>query len=229
MGKKLILSGVLFFIFTINISSAQEAPVSLLDEVSYVYVEKLIAIAKENYPRVKAHNSRLAIAESAVGNAKLGWLTPLSLSYVYSPSNTLNLTNPTFFSGYQIGFAFNLSAVLQTPATIKQTKEELKIAKYDYDEYMGSLATEVKTKYFGYLQAVKILKLISQAHLDVQNSYTLIKYKFERGETPFLDYNAASTSLTASNQSKIAAEVTLLQAKAELEELLGIRLEEVPN
>ncbi|MBC8053219.1 MAG: TolC family protein [Sphingobacteriaceae bacterium] len=229
MIKNLALSGIIVFIFTIKISSAQNTQVSILEEVSYVYVEKLIAVAKENYPRIKTYASRIAISESKVSNAKLSWLSPLSLSYVYSPTTNLNLANPTFFSGYQIGFSFNLSAVLQTPATIKQSKEELKITRYDFEEYLASLTAEVKTRYFTYLQASKSLKLIYQSNQDSRDFFTSVKHKYENGEVTFENYNTAASSLATSNQGKITAEVTLLQAKVALEELLGIRLEEVPN
>lgn len=210
-------------------SNAQENQNSIIDEISYVYIEKLVAVAKENYPRIKALNSKIISSESVINGAKLGWLSPLSLSYVYSPTTTLNLTNPTFFSGYQIGFSLNLSSFLQTPSAVKQAKEALKISKYDLDEYLLTLTTEVKTRYFNYLLAVKALKISAQASLDAQNSFTLIKYKYEKGEAGFEEYNNAATQYASSTKAKLDSEVALLTAKISLEELLGIRLEEVPN
>jgi outer membrane protein TolC len=200
-----------------------------MDDISYVYIEKLIAVAKENYPRVKALNSRIAIAETSLSNAKLAWISPFSLSYVYSPSNTLNITNPTFFSGYQIAFSINFSSLLQTPNNVKRAKEERKIEFLSRDEYLLSLVTEVKTRYFNYLAAVKNLKLNVQNSLDAQNLLTMLKYRYEKGEITFTEYNSAATAFASSNQAKIASEAALLSAKASLEELLGIRLEEVPN
>lgn len=229
MHKKVGIVSTIIFSFILNTLSAQEKPVSMLDEVSYVYMEKLIAVAKENYPRLKIHNSKINIAEASVNSAKFSWLSPLSLSYVYSPTNTLNLTNPTFFSGYQIGFSLNLGTLLQTPFMVKQAKEELKVSKYDMDEYLLTLTTEVKRRYFTYLQALKVLKLNSQSNLDAQNSFTRIKYKYEKGEVAFEEYNNAAILYATSNKSKLDSEVSLLIAKASLEELLGIRVEEVPN
>ena len=81
MIKPLTLSCILFLFLGIN-TFAQETQVSLLEDISYVYIEKLIAVAKENYPRVKTHDSRIAIADAAVTIAKLSWLSPLSISYV---------------------------------------------------------------------------------------------------------------------------------------------------
>lgn len=229
MIKKIKFLLLAVFIITINISVAQETRVSLFDDISQVYLEKLIAVAKENYPKVKSLDSRIIIADAALANAKIGWLAPLGLSYVYSPSNTLNLTNPTFFSGYQISFSFNLGSILQTPANVKRAKEERKIELLNRDEYYLSLVTEVKTRYFNYLAASKNLKLNSQMNLDAQNSLTMLKYRFEKGEVTFTEYNNALSSFSTSNQTKLNSEVAMLTAKALLEELLGVRLEEVPN
>lgn len=227
----MIRNVILFFLLTLGVKTinAQEAQISLLDEISYVYIEKLIAIAKENYPQVKVHNSHIEIGETAIKNAKIGWLSPLSLSYVYSPTTTINLENPTFFSGYQIGFNFNLGSMLQTPGNIKRTKEELNINKFERDIYLLELTTEVKTRYFNYLKSVKILKVISQNYLDTQNSLTMIRYKYEKGESTLDELSDVSTRYANLVQSKLESEVNLLVTKASLEELLGIKLEAIPN
>lgn len=229
MIKTLKVLSTLIFILTVKISNAQENPSSLLDEISYVYIEKLIAVAKENYPKLKAQQSRIKIAESRVNSTRLNWLSPLSLSYVYSPANTLNLVNPTFFSGYQVGLSLNLGTVLQNPGLIRESKKELEIAKYDLDDFLLTLETEVKTRYFSYLRELKVLKLNSQNNFDARTMFTAIKYKFEKGEVAFEEYNNAASGYARSNQEKIDSEVAVLTAKASLEELLGVKLEEVPN
>lgn len=228
MIKRLTILSILFFIF-FKISSAQETQSSLMEEVSYVYMEKLVAVAKENYPKVKAVNGRIAVAETAVKGATLSWFNPLSLSYVYSPATTLNLSNPTFFNGYQIAFSLNLGGILQTPNNIKRAKVELDITKQEAEEYLASLTTAVKSRYLIYLQALRTLKLHARANLDARDVYTQTKLKYERGELTLLDYVSATTGLTTSSQAKIDSEVAVLQAKLALEELLGVKLEEVPN
>ncbi|MBC7913362.1 MAG: TolC family protein [Pyrinomonadaceae bacterium] len=227
MIKRVTLISIVAFIFIFNPSNAQEAPVSLMDDISYVFVEKLIAIAKENYPRVKSHNSRIAMAKGNIINQKMTWLSPLSLNYVYSPANTLNLTNPTFFSGYQIGFSFNLGSVLQYPGNVKRAREELTIELLSRDEYYLSLVTEVKSRYFTYLAEYKSLKLLNYTNQDALNLANMLKDRYKKGEVAFTEYNTAATALSTSTQAKLNAESSFLRAKASLEELLGIRLEEV--
>lgn len=210
-----------------KVSQSQVLQSSLIDEVSYSFLEKLVGVAKENYPRIKSHASKIRMAETALNSAKLGWLNPLSLSYLYSPSNTLNISNPTFFSGYQIGFNLNLSSLLQTPSHIKREKEGLNVSKYDLEEYLLTLSTEVKTRYFTYLSSLKALKLASQDQMDAQNSFTSMKYRYEKGEAAFEDYINSTTQLSNSNKTKLDAEVGVLISKISLEELLGVKLEEI--
>ncbi|HEX8546731.1 MAG TPA: TolC family protein, partial [Cytophagaceae bacterium] len=176
MSLKRGLIGAIFFILIANISYSQEARGSLLDEYNYVFAEKLVAVAKENYPRIKNYQSRVRNTELKISNNKMGWLSPLSFSYVYSPTNTLSISNPTFFSGYQIGFSFNLVSLAQTPSNVKMAREENKIAKYDFDEYLLTLKTDVITRYVTYLRADKTVKLFTQSYQDAQNVLSRIKY-----------------------------------------------------
>ena len=229
MRFRLKLVVFLFLGFTSTTSKAQQVSPSMLDDVSYEYLEKLIAVAKENYPSMKAQQSKIRMAKLSVDDAKLSWFSPVGLSYVYSPKTTLNLENPTFFSGYQIGFSLNIATLLKTPIAIKQSKEDLKIANYDLEEAILSQATEVKKRYFNYLLALRVLKLNTQTNLDAQSLLSKLKYKYERSEVEFETFNSALTSAINSTQSKFNAETSYLISKSSLEELLGIKLEQVPN
>lgn len=225
MIKKAIKASLVpvLLLFTVQLRSQE----SIMTEVSYVYLEKLVATALENYPRTRNAVSRINIAESNVNKAKLNWLTPVSLSYVHSPENNLNVTNPTFFSGYQVGVFFNIGNILQTPSNIKIAKEELKIAKNEIAEYNVTLSTEVKRRYFSYLQAVKTVQITSKSALDAETNLVLMKYKFEKGELELNNYNNALDRVGSNNQAKVAAEANLLITKASLEELLGVKLEAI--
>ncbi len=222
LGKRLFL--IFIFLFSLQHVNAQE---SMMNEISYVYMEKLVAVALENYPRVKSGESRIKIGEANIAKAKLGWIAPVSLSWVHSPSNSLNILNPTFFSGYQLGVFFNVGSFFQTPFNVKGAKEELKITKNDIAEYQLTLSTEVKRRYIGYIQAMKLVQVASKAAIDAQTDAALVKYKFERSEVNMSEYNNTLDRLGAQNLAKINAEGGLLIAKASLEELLGVKLEEV--
>lgn len=198
-----------------------------MPDISYVFLEKLIATAKENYPRMNSFEGRIKVAKTTVGQEQLSWLDAFSFSYVYNPNNTLDLVNPNFFNGYQVAFNFNLSAILQKPGNVKQARETVKLAQYDLDEYHLTLETEVKRRYFTYVQALSNLRLQTKLSSDAQNISRDIKTRYEKSEITFEQFTLSQMSTSGALQSKIAAESNFLIAKASLEELLTKKIEEI--
>src|SRR4051812_44999947 len=112
----LLLLVFMFTHFQVQQAVAQE---SILSDVSYLYLEKLVATAKENYPRVKSLNSQVAIAKSNVSAAKISWLDPFSFQYVArsneSNTNVVNITTADVLTGYQFGVSFNPGSLFSKP------------------------------------------------------------------------------------------------------------------
>ncbi|MGV3684725.1 MAG: TolC family protein [Daejeonella sp.] len=224
MNKKYALLFFLGCFLHIRSASAQE---SMMPEVSYVFLEKLIATAKDNYPRLDVFKARTDIAKSNISKEQLSWLDAFSFTYVYKPENTVDLQNPIIFNGYQAAVSFNLSSLFQKPANVKQAKLEHRIAEYDQQEYNLTIESEVKRRYFSYLQQLNALKLQSKLVSDIQNMSRDIRSKYEKSEISFELYSQSQSSLSAAIQNKIAIESNFLSAKALLEELLTKKIEEV--
>lgn len=79
--KRTTLSLLILLLMVVDLKhvNAQE---SILSEVSYLYMEKLVAEAKANYPRIKNLNSQVNIAKSELASAKISWMDPFSFQYV---------------------------------------------------------------------------------------------------------------------------------------------------
>lgn len=210
---------------------------SMVPDISYPYLDKLIASAKTNYPRVKALNERLEVAKTGVSKAGLSWFDILTFSYIYQPNNTLNInTIPTttntaanryLFNGIQLGLSLNLGTLLLKPANIKLAKTEVKIAGEERNEYLITLTSEVKKRYFTYLLQQNLVKIQTQANQDMETSIKQTKYKFQKGEVAFEVYNAALLSASTRLEQKLQAETNFFIAKSELEALVGSKLEDV--
>lgn len=209
------------------LSGSVRAQESMMPDISYVFLEKLIATAKENYPRMNSFEGRINAAKTTVGQEQLSWLDAFSFSYIYNPNNTLDLVNPSFFNGYQVAFNFNLSALLQKPGNVKLAKQSVKLAQYDLDEYHLTLETEVKRRYFTYVQALSNLRLQTKQSSDALNVSKDIKTRYEKSEISFEQYTISQMSYSGALQAKIAAESNFLIAKASLEELLTKKIEEI--
>jgi outer membrane protein TolC len=226
MKLKLKKLSILILFITIS-TTAVRAQESFVTEVNYPYLDKLIATAKKNYPEVKIRQAQINAAKATLTQSKVMWLDAFTGSYIYSPRNSLNLTNPTFFNGYQISISVNLGTLLSKPFATRVAHENVNIAQYQQQQYSLSIEASVKRLYFTYLEAQADLRNRARAVTDGEIAVKQLKYTFQKGETTFHDYNEALTSLYNQNSFKVQSELAMLTSKANLEEILGVKLEEV--
>jgi outer membrane protein TolC len=225
--KKVFLIFILFILFLNKSTLAQD---TILPGLSGNYIIKLIDTAKANYPKVKSYQNRVNIASAGISKTKAALFNALTLSYVYQPGQTkINPVNPaaSYYQGFQAGIFLNVGTLMQQPYMVRQAKEEFQIAKHDQDEYAINLETEVKKRYYIYLQRVAELKLQIAALQEAESSFKAMKYKFEKGEETFENLNKSQSDLINRKTTKIDAETNLFLSKADIEELLGTKLENI--
>ena len=229
--KRCAILLLLVFMFTHSQVQQAVAQESILSDVSYLYLEKLVAAAKENYPRVKSFNSQVAIAKSNVSAAKISWLDPFSFQYVArsneTNTNVVNITTADILTGYQFGVSFNPGSLLSKPSAVHKAKEQVKMALSDQAEYFLTLETMVKSRYILYLQYQRSLVPVNNAFKDAESNLKVIRNKYEKGEATFLEFNSASTAYSQAYQTKLQTEASYLTAKVSLEELTVKPLENI--
>lgn len=221
---------ILFLIVSYNPAHAQET--TMLRDISEGYVDKLIEVAKANYPRYKSFRSRTEAAKVDVSLASVSLLDALTLSYVYQPGNTtiIDPENPTSgnrFRGLQAGLFINLGTIVRMPLNVKKAKAQLRMAQNEQAEYDLTLITEVKKRYFTYIQRVGQLRVITRAMQQAENTLKDVEYRYKKGEETYDTYNKTQIQVTEQAQTKIESEAQVFISKAELEEIIGDKLENV--
>jgi outer membrane protein TolC len=225
MNKKLKVVLLSLFILTfVNTTHAQE---TMFRDLSYPYLEKLIAVAKTNYPQVKVLQHQVNIARGSFHQASFTWLDMFSASYIYSPQSTINITQPTIFNGVQLVATVNLGMLFEKPYTIHNAREAVKVAEETQSQYMLTIEANVKRFYFAYLEAQADLRNKVNAVQDATTAVNQLKHTFERGETTFIVYNEALNNLYNQTSFRLQAELAVFTAKTNLEELLGEKLESI--
>lgn len=208
------------FCLSFSFCHAQE---SMLPDVSGEYLEKLISTAKANYPKMKAWDHAIKISELKVNNAKLDWLNLVSFIYLINPA----AAGASAVGGFQTGVSVSIGSILQKPGQVKATKEERSITNLGKDEYNLSIEAQVKQRYYQYVKTLAVLNWKNKDLGNLESTVKDVKYKFEKAELPFEDYNKALTAYSSGVQGRIEAESALLIAKSNLEELLGAKLETI--
>ncbi|MHA4895111.1 TolC family protein [Pedobacter sp. PWIIR3] len=226
-AKSLLLFLLLTCLFTKQ-SMAQE---SVLSQISDLYVNKLIATAKENYPRIKVFSGQVAASKSELSTAKASWLDPFSFQYVArsnkAQANLVDVTTQDILTGYQFGISVNPGSLFSKPGQVRKAKEQVKIAEFNQQEYNLTLETEVKQRYYRYLQAKLFLKPTNDALIDAESTFKVVKLAYQKAEITLVEYNNGSTAYNQAYSSKVQAEVDYMTAKALLEELTVKKLEEI--
>ncbi|MEO6729202.1 MAG: TolC family protein [Candidatus Dojkabacteria bacterium] len=225
--NKLIRLLLIISFCSIGLQFGAKAQESMIPDISYLFLEKLIATAKQNYPRVKQFGLQVSSAELDVKKEKLNWLDPFNVSYVSQPNKTVNFIDPSFYSGYQFGINVNIADILQKPNNVKKTKLEFQNAKEQEKEYALTLEAEVKNRYFAYIQQLNTVKLFTKSFGDAKGLLTALQLRYERGEVNTETYLQGLTSFNNVNQQKLAAEGAFLSAKASIEELTITRIEDI--
>jgi outer membrane protein TolC len=216
------------FLLTITLFSNQlHAQETFINNVNFAYLDKLVAIAKKNYPEVKVRQSQVNAAHSNYNATKFAWLDGLTASYIYSPQNLVNQAQPTIFKGYQLAITLSIGQLLKNPAVTNAAHETYKIAQYQQAEYMLNLEAQVRKLYFSYLSAMTELRLRSGAVTDAGSAVKQLKYSFQKGETTFQIYNEQLNSYYNQNSFMVQAELATWTTKTNLEELLGVKLEDI--
>jgi len=110
---------------------------------------------------------------------------------------------------------------------VKRAKIEYKIAKSQTEDYEISLVSEVRRRYYQYVQSLSELKIKTQISQDNESVAVNARQKFERGELALDQYNGSRLLLADSNSEKIQSEVNYLNAKDNLEEIIGKKLTDI--
>ena len=215
-----------FFLISLAFSVCVTAQESIYSEISFPLMQKIVDAAKENYPKMKAYQRKIIMAQDNVKKSRMAWFDFFSFSVNYSPTNSISISNYVL-TGYQFGMGVNFASLLQKPFVVKDAKNQLIIAKLDKDEYDLGFELEVKSRYVKYIQQLTVLKLQLKNEVDLDANLKQTKYKFEKGEESFENYNKALIALTETKQNIIASEGNLLIAKYSLEEVIGKKLEDI--
>ena len=214
----------LFVLIFAGKACAQE---SMFQDLSYPYLEKLIATAKKNYPQMKVLQDQVDIARSTFHQSSFSWFDGFTASYIYSPQTTVNVTQPVIFKGYQLVATISLGSLFEKPYTIHNARVAVKIAEENEAQYNLTIEAQVKRFYFAYIEAQADLRNKINAVQDATTAVSQLKHTFDKGETTYTVYSGALTNLYNQNSFRIQAELAVFTAKTNLEEYLGTKLESI--
>ncbi len=196
------------------------------------YEEKLIQLAWQNYPSSEIYSSRVKIAEKKISLERFNWTDDIKASFNFNQRNiegglfNTDATN-NFFPWYNFGLGLSIGSFVKTPIKTAIAKEELDIAHATLNQHKLSIRAEVLKRYKDYQLKIELLKIRTQAVEDSYSTHLLITRDFEKGAATLEEFIRSSSAYSNSLEGKLIAEKNLLDSKIAIEEMIGVKLEDV--
>ncbi|MEY5048884.1 MAG: hypothetical protein RLZZ175_2243 [Bacteroidota bacterium] len=227
--KKLII--LIFMAFAIKVSAQRVdytkiiAPYDSIPVV--VYIEKLVSVAWENYPKNHSFISKKNEAIENVKQARNSWMNNLNLFTSFNSYNNSESQNFTIVPNLGLGLSLNVGSIYSLPGKIKIAKEELKIADNEINAQKLYIRSQVISRFNDVMLNMDLLKLQTEAVVELKMTVTAVKEKFLKGEISIEEYNKVYVAYTVAKERAITSESNYRTSKAYLEELLGVNLEQI--
>ncbi|CAN5510301.1 hypothetical protein BH10BAC5_BH10BAC5_16320 [soil metagenome] len=192
------------------------------------FLEKLITTAWKNNPDNRTYENKIGYYEDELTQRKLSWFDNLNLTYQYNPQSTpASSVDNNSLPKFGIGVSVNIGSILKTPSKISQGHSELRNAEYNLQTQKLFVRAEVTRRYSYYKGNLNLYRIRTQAVNDSYSSLSLLKHRYENGEAILTEYNNALRVYTDNQERQAVSEMDVQWHKANLEQMLGIKLEEV--
>lgn len=195
--------------------------------------ERLVQLAWKNNP-----NSAIAINNTEIGEFDLkksqwSWLNHINIQgnlneFTINGRDSNDPQNRSnFYPRYNFGISFSLGTFATRPLDVKMAREKLQNDGEAVKRLKLQIRADVLRRYTLYKTTKELYDLQVESLNDLEAKFLLTKSKFERGETTLNDYTSVKERYDGQRARNISAQNTYLQAKYDLEELLGLKIEEV--
>jgi outer membrane protein TolC len=195
------------------------------------FAEKLVQLAWKNHPSNELIRRDVNVATYAVRQSAAPWLDIINFranmnEFTINPQADV-FGRSAFYPRYNISANISLGMFLSVPYTTKMNKEKLLQAQASVNVQKLSVRNLVMKAYNEYVLREKIYKVQSQLLMDNETSHKLIEQRFKNGETNFETYSASLSNYSSMSIGQLEAERNFKNAKLDLEQLIGMRLEDV--
>lgn len=211
------------------------------------FEEYLVQIAIANNPDLQAVTHKKEIDAQEILIAKKDWLKNSLVGLNINESNlpyfmvnTLGvrslfgreidlarIPNIVTYPLWNIGFGINISDMLNRKHKVKIAQERLKITDTEGVRRRTEIRVKVLQRYQKYLMAYEIYKIRLQALDIAETNQKNVTELFKVNKAKLDDYGSANKMYFDALEGKAKAEIDIKIARFDLEEVLGVKWEQV--
>ncbi|UYQ95244.1 TolC family protein [Chitinophaga horti] len=191
--------------------------------------EKLVQLALK-HPTLKETDALKSKYQASIRKVNSTWLDMIvvgvNLNEVTTGQLDQNQFGNLYFPLWNVGINVPLGSFFGKPAEKKMARMDVQMAVAKRESQELTIRATVLTRYEDYLLKKELLRLQSEMTEDDLAAFTQAEQKFTTGAIDYDAYSGASKRYNAELVKKITLERDLAVAVIELEEMIGVKLEE---
>ncbi len=195
------------------------------------FSEYLVQVAWLNQPESAIAQDEVKNAQDEEKNTRKEWMRDVQATFNLNEGNLRgsdSLGN-VFFPRYNFGVSVNLFNILSQKNKNTIAKRDVRIAEHQVNQRKLAIRTETLMRYAQYKLAKELFKTRTLAEQEASANYLLIQQLYKTDEKTFEEYTTASVAYYQAQEGRMKAETDVMLAKFRLEEMLGIKWEQVQH
>lgn len=231
MKKNLIFSSLLI-IAALGLKAQTAKPVK--DATQDDIQNKLVQLAYNN-PSIKVRDYEKDKTVSELHKAGANWLNYVTLSAnlnevtlkTYKSSSTTDIRNQIYYPLWNVGINVPLGSLVGKGSDVKIARKNVDIATAEQEVAKRQVKAMVLSKYHDYLMTKEMLTLQNEVTEDDYTAFQTAETKLASGSISYESYTSTSQRYNDDRNKKLSLERDLSNVKLEIEEIIGVRLEDV--
>lgn len=193
--------------------------------------EYLVQLAWLNTPESAIAQEEVKVAQEEAKSTRKEWLRDVQANFNLNDASRRGVDSfgNVFYPKYNFGVSVNLFNIVSQGNKNKIGKREIKIAEHRVNQRKLEVRAETMSRYANFKLAREIVKTRTLAEQEVHTNYVLVQQLYKTDEKTFEEYIAASSAYYQAQEARMKAENDSLLAQYRLEEMIGLKWEQVQH
>lgn len=209
-----------------------DAIIPPVDTKSRDIAEYIVQLAWMNNPVSDIAKKEVLIAGSEQKNTKKEWMRDVQTSFNLNESNFNGNTDASgnvFFPRYNVGVTLNLYSLLTQKEKNKIGENRVDIATDRMNQRKLEIRAEALSRWVTFKLAREIVKERALVEQELNNTYIIVQQLYKSDEKTLEEFTTASAAYFQAREARIRAAAELELAKIQLEEIIGLKWEQVQH
>jgi outer membrane protein TolC len=191
--------------------------------------ERLVQIAWANMPTNSMAYRRVTMAKNDLRKQQWAWLNHINITgnlNEFTIKGTSDIPN-NFYPRYNFSIGFSLGSFADHSISVKNARENIRLQEESVNDQKLFVRAEVLRRYSTYKSNEELLSMQNRLLTSFESNFKLQQTKFSNGEITMDQFSGSEERLNNQRIRKITAENNFQHAKLDLEQMLGMKLEDI--